>query len=64
MAGRTSIIIAHRLSTIQRANQILVMRRGEILERGNHHSLLSQNGYYKKLYLLQYGQKEEVLGKN
>lgn len=55
LQGRTSIIIAHRLSTIQRADQILVMHRGEVVERGNHQELLAQNGFYKKLYLLQYG---------
>lgn len=57
MAGRTAIIIAHRLSTIQSADQILVMHKGKLVERGNHQELLAQNGYYKKLYLLQYGHK-------
>lgn len=56
MAGRTSIIIAHRLSTIQKADQILVMDKGEIMERGNHQELLEQNGIYKRLYLLQFAQ--------
>jgi ATP-binding cassette subfamily B protein len=58
MAGRTSIIIAHRLSTIQKADQILVMDKGKIMERGNHQELLEQNGIYKRLYLLQFAQPE------
>lgn len=48
--GRTSIIIAHRLSTIQKANQILVLDKGEIVERGTHESLLQNKGYYHKLH--------------
>jgi ATP-binding cassette subfamily B protein len=58
LAGRTSIIIAHRLSTIQKAQQILVMHKGEIVERGNHQQLLAQGGFYKKLYLMQYAAKQ------
>ncbi|MCB9230349.1 MAG: ABC transporter ATP-binding protein [Bacteroidia bacterium] len=54
MRGRTSIIIAHRLSTIQKADQILVMSKGQICEQGNHQELLEMNGIYKKLYLLQF----------
>jgi ABC-type multidrug transport system fused ATPase/permease subunit len=53
MKNRTSIIIAHRLSTILHADEILVMQKGEIVERGNHTQLLTQNGVYKKLYDLQ-----------
>ena len=56
--GRTSIIIAHRLATIQKADTILVMEAGKIIERGNHQELLKQNGHYKMLYELQF--KEEV----
>ena len=48
--GRTSIIIAHRLSTIQKANEILVLDKGEIVERGSHESLLQNKGYYHKLH--------------
>lgn len=48
--GRTSIIIAHRLSTIKKANTILVMDKGKIIERGTHQSLLAQKGDYYKLY--------------
>ncbi len=54
MKGRTSIVIAHRLSTIQNADQILVMDKGEIQERGNHEQLLDLNGYYTQLYHMQY----------
>jgi ATP-binding cassette subfamily B protein len=58
MQGRTSIVIAHRLSTIQHADQILVMHRGEIRERGTHQELLAQDGLYRKLYELQYKDQE------
>ncbi|MCG3399175.1 ABC transporter ATP-binding protein [Staphylococcus massiliensis] len=53
--GRTTIAIAHRLSTIQNADHILVLNRGEIVERGNHESLIKQGGIYHKMYLLQNG---------
>ena len=48
--GRTSIVIAHRLSTIQKADQIVVMELGEIIEKGTHNELLSENGKYRTLY--------------
>ena len=54
MNGRTSLIIAHRLSTILDVDQILVIRRGEIIERGTHTELILQNGYYSKLFHLQF----------
>ncbi len=54
LQNRTSIVIAHRLSTIQNADEILVMDHGRIIEKGNHESLLSQNGNYKKLYDIQF----------
>nr|MBQ6242905.1 ABC transporter ATP-binding protein [Lachnospiraceae bacterium] len=53
MQGRTSIVVAHRLSTIQHADEILVMHKGRIRERGSHQELLALNGIYKKLYELQ-----------
>jgi ATP-binding cassette, subfamily B, multidrug efflux pump len=59
--GRTSIVIAHRLSTIQRAHNILVMNRGEIVESGNHQELIAGKGIYRKLFELQYkGQEASV----
>ena len=54
MNDRTSIIIAHRLSTIQRVDQIIVLHRGEIRERGSHQELLALRGLYYKLYQLQF----------
>ena len=57
-AGRTSIVIAHRLSTIQKANQILVLDGGEIIESGNHTQLLSKKGYYYELYQKQLLEEE------
>lgn len=54
MAGRTSLVIAHRLSTILDVDQIMVIRRGEIVERGTHTELLLKNGYYSKLFHLQF----------
>jgi ATP-binding cassette subfamily B protein len=54
MKGRTSVVIAHRLSTIRHANQILVMDKGEIKERGTHENLLKMNGLYAQLYHLQF----------
>ena len=54
MAGKTSFIVAHRLSTIRDADIILVMRDGQIVEQGNHKSLLAKNGFYAKLYNAQF----------
>ncbi|MEY2705234.1 MAG: hypothetical protein RL407_1296 [Bacteroidota bacterium] len=53
MKGRTSIVIAHRLSTIQKADLILVLHKGEIVETGTHESLLDQGGFYTQLHLMQ-----------
>lgn len=53
MENRTSLIIAHRLSTIQKADTILVMEQGQIVEQGNHQELMAKNGVYKKLVELQ-----------
>ena len=54
LSGRTSIVIAHRLATIKNADQILVMEKGEIKERGTHQELLEQDGLYKQLIKLQF----------
>ena len=54
MEGRTSFIVAHRLSTIREADVILVMRDGQIVEQGNHESLLEKNGFYTELYNSQF----------
>jgi subfamily B ATP-binding cassette protein MsbA len=53
MQDRTSLVIAHRLSTISNADEIIVLQKGSIIERGTHDSLLSQNGFYKKLVEMQ-----------
>jgi subfamily B ATP-binding cassette protein MsbA len=53
MQNRTSLVIAHRLSTVQRANRILVIENGEIVQQGNHESLMKQEGLYKTLVELQ-----------
>ncbi|MFB3159777.1 ABC transporter ATP-binding protein [Neobacillus sp. 179-J 1A1 HS] len=53
MKSRTSIIISHRISTIQEADQIIVLDKGEIVERGTHQSLLKQDGIYKKMFTQQ-----------
>lgn len=60
MEGRTSFVIAHRLSTIRSADQILVINRGEIIERGNHEDLLDQEGFYARLHNSQFTGDEEL----
>jgi ATP-binding cassette subfamily B protein len=60
MAGRSSIVIAHRLSTILAADLILVLDRGQIVERGTHHELLQQGGVYAHLYETQFSNKERL----
>lgn len=56
--GRTSIVIAHRLSTIQKADKIIVLEAGKIIEQGSHQDLLAMNGHYKKLFELQFSEAE------
>ena len=53
MKNRTSIVIAHRLSTIINADEIIVIDKGQIAEKGNHQELLAKNGIYKKLFEMQ-----------
>jgi len=60
ISGRTSIVIAHRLSTIRKANKIIVLDKGEIVEKGTHEELLSLQGFYYKLYQLQFDKKTKV----
>ena len=54
MNGRTSLVIAHRLSTIEKANTIIVMDKGQIVESGDHYELLEKKGAYKNLYEKQF----------
>ena len=61
MRGRTTFVIAHRLSTVHRADLILVLKDGEIVERGTHQELLALGGLYREIYELQLCPQEEVM---
>ncbi len=63
MRNKTSIVIAHRLSTVRRADKIVVMEKGKIIQTGTHYELLEKGGVYRKLYELQFAE-EEILEKN
>jgi len=54
MQGRTSLVIAHRLSTIEKADRIIVLQKGEIVETGTHRELLVKNGVYAQLHRIQF----------
>jgi ATP-binding cassette, subfamily B, multidrug efflux pump len=58
--GRTSFVIAHRLSTIRNADQILVLKDGQVIERGKHDELLAKKGFYYDLYMSQFKKQEEM----
>jgi ABC-type transport system involved in cytochrome bd biosynthesis fused ATPase/permease subunit len=58
--NRTTIVIAHRLSTVRRADVIVVMEAGRIIETGTHTELLARGGQYRKLYELQFADEEEL----
>ncbi|MCJ7512425.1 MAG: ABC transporter ATP-binding protein/permease, partial [Anaerolineales bacterium] len=60
MRGRTSFVVAHRLSTIRNADQVLVLQGGQIVERGNHESLLARQGVYHELYMSQFRRQAET----
>lgn len=62
MQGRTTFVIAHRLATVRRADIILVMDKGRIVEHGNHNQLLQQDGPYREIYELQLREQEHALG--
>jgi ABC-type multidrug transport system fused ATPase/permease subunit len=59
MKNRTTFVIAHRLSTVKRADKIVTLERGSVVEMGDHHSLLSQSGVYSEMYEMQYKLDEE-----
>src|SRR5690606_40605007 len=64
LEGRTSFVIAHRLSTIRNADQVLMLRDGEIIERGTHDELLARRGAYYDLYMSQFRREEEPADAN
>ena len=61
MEGRTALVIAHRLSTIEKADIIMVMDKGQIVERGSHAELMEQNGYYARLHSMQFQDEKPVV---
>ena len=64
MEGRTTFVIAQRLRTVLRADEILVLDEGKIVERGKHEELLTNNGLYRDIYDLELREQEEALGES
>jgi ATP-binding cassette, subfamily B, bacterial MsbA len=60
MQGRTTLVIAHRLSTVRRADRIVVLDRGRIVEQGSHQELLTRRGLYRRLHEMQYFAESEA----
>ena len=60
MGNISKIIVAHRISAVRRAEEIIVLENGKILERGDHESLMDLGGYYYQTYLAQYGEIPEA----
>ena len=58
--GRTTLVVAHRLSTIRNADEIAVVIRGEVTERGTHEELMQAGGMYQKLYSLQFRENDLI----
>ena len=62
--GRTTFIIAHRIQTVMRADKILVLDRGRIIQQGTHRDLMAQDGIYRKIYRLQAQVEQEIIPTN
>jgi ATP-binding cassette subfamily B protein len=61
MRGRTTFVIAHRLSTVKRADEVIVLDRGEIVDRGTHGELIRRPGPYRRIYDVQMRDQEELI---
>jgi ABC-type multidrug transport system ATPase subunit len=61
MRNRTTFVIAHRLSTVKRADEVIVLDRGEIVERGTHDELIARQGPYRRIYDVQMRDQEEFI---